>query len=103
MGWTTALPGVTLAEATTGRPGPDAWTNRLVRLVGRTLPCDERVGRAAGAFRSAALARRSGASGIDAIVAAVAEASAPSIVLTTDPGDLDGLLARTVRTQVIGG
>src|SRR5436309_5942590 len=81
MGWRTAVPAVTLAEATTGRPGPDAPTNRLIRQVGHTLPCDERLGRAAGVLRSIALARRSGASAIDAIVAAVVVASTPSIVL----------------------
>ena len=93
LGWRTAVPAVTLAEATTGRPGPDAPTNRLIRQVGHTILCDERLGRAAGVLRTAALARRSGASGIDAIVAAVAEANAPSIVLTTDPDDLEILLA----------
>ena len=102
LGWRTAVPAVTLAEATTGRPGPDAQTNRLIRQVGHTIPCDEQLGRSAGVLRTAALARRPGASSIDAIVAAVAAANAPSIVLTTDPDDIGGLLARTGRSQVIG-
>jgi predicted nucleic acid-binding protein len=100
-GWLTTIPAVTLAEVATGRGHRDVATDRLVRQVGGTVPCDDRMARQAGALRSNASKGKQAPSAIDAIVAAVAEDRQPSIVLTTDPADMAALLARAERAAVL--
>jgi predicted nucleic acid-binding protein len=101
MGWPTAIPAVTLAEATTGRAHRDARTNLLIRQVGGTVPCDDLMARQAGALRFTVSRAARAPSGIDAIVAAVAQDRQPSMVLTTDPADMTALLSRTGRVAVL--
>lgn len=100
-GWRSCVPAVTLAEVVTGRPREDAATNLLLRHVGHVIACDEALGRAAGARRFAIGRRPVVPSSIAAIVAAVAAANQPSIVLTTDPDDLGLLLADEPRAMVV--
>jgi predicted nucleic acid-binding protein len=72
-----------------------------LKRVDNTIPCDEALGKRAGALRAAVDRGVRGPSGIDAIVAAVAATFRPSIVLTTDPDDLSALLALVPDVTVI--
>src|SRR5437868_3916418 len=99
-----AAPGIRVPErcrpprAPAGRPRSDVPVGRLLRQVSDTVVCDERLAGAGGALR--ARARGSARpSGIDAIVAAVAVARQPSVVLTTDPDDLSALLAAAMLVR----
>ena len=101
-GWTVCIPAVTLAEVISGRPKTDAAIERLVKGVANTVDCGEALAKAAGALRT--MSRRPSAalpSGIDAIVAAVAVANQPAIVLTTDVDDMIKLLASAPTATVI--
>ena len=100
-GWRSCIPVVTLAEIITGRAHEDATINLLARQVDSTVDCDDRLARAAGSLRFACHGTAT-PSGTDSIVAAVAEANQPSIVLTTDPDDLSALLARAEQAMVVG-
>ena len=92
------LPAAVIAEGLlTGHPGRDYHTRRLLELVA-VADVDRNLGLAAGALRSAAIA--SGPvhipSGVDAIVAAVADSLAagdPVQVITSDEEDLGLLLS----------
>jgi predicted nucleic acid-binding protein len=85
------IPTVTLSEAITGRP-QDAPVNQLVNRIG-TVDTDEATARRAGQLRFGV--ERSGSrrtpTGIDAIVAAHADAQ-EAVVFTSDPPDLRRLL-----------
>ena len=99
-GWTTCIPAVTLAEILTGRPRSDAAVNLLLKQVDALVDCDEPTARLAGILRAGArISPRP--SGIDAIVAAVASATQPSIVLTTDPADLRALLHDAPEAEIV--
>ena len=102
-GWTVCIPAVTLAEVVTGRPGNDVPIDRLVKRVANTVPCGEGLAKAAGVLRTGyRRAKEDSPSGIDAIVAAVAAANQPSIVLTTDIDDFRSLLVSAELASVIG-
>lgn len=95
--WPPVVPSIVLVEATSGRSGPDANTNRLLRTcdVAEVLP--ERTARRAAELRHLA---RTG-SAVDAVLVAVAEPGGS--VLTGDPDDLGALADRAdqVAIQVV--
>ena len=102
-GWMVCIPAVTLAEVVTGRARNDAPIERLVKRVANTASCGEVIAKAAGVLRARHRSpSKDSPSGIDAIVAAVAAAHQPSIVLTTDVDDFRSLLASTGLASVIG-
>jgi predicted nucleic acid-binding protein len=78
------VPSVIVAETVRGNGPRDAPVNHVLASVDDIALLAERVARDAG--RRLASARRSDT--IDAIVVAEAAARAPSVVFTTDPGDL---------------
>ena len=101
-GWTICIPAVTLTEVVTGRAKTDAAIERLVKQVANTVPCGEGLAKAAGVLRTRSRRPNKDApSGIDAIVAAVAVANQPSIVLTTDVDDMRSLLLTADLATVI--
>jgi predicted nucleic acid-binding protein len=99
-GWVPMIPTVVLAEAISGRP-TDAPVNRVVKQIG---PVDTTPPTARLAGRLRHVVKRSGArripGGIDAIVAAHAAEVGVGVVFTTDPTDLQRLLADTPRVLV---
>src|SRR5262245_25565942 len=102
-GWMVCIPAVTLAEVITGRARNDAPVERLLKQVANTAPCGEATAKAAGVLRTRCRrANQDAPSGIDAIVAAVAADSQPSIILTTDVDDFRSLLVSTELVSVIG-
>jgi predicted nucleic acid-binding protein len=95
------IPTPVLVEATTGDAGRDAEVNRILRGLERAAGVlrapDEATARLAGRLRF----RARGDDGIDALVAAAAASEAsPSVVLTSDPGDLSRLLADQPQVAV---
>lgn len=90
------LPAAVLAEGLlTGHPGRDHHVRRLLNLV-KVCDVDELLGLAAGKLRTLAIAggARPPPSGVDAIVAAVADAAGVDVqVITSDPKDMAALLA----------
>lgn len=95
------LPAVVLAESTTGHGPRDAEVNRVLGVLAELPNCivnvDEPIARRAGALRHAARSD----DGIDAIVAAVAVGDgSPAVVLTSDPRDLERLLAADPQVKV---
>ena len=76
--------------------------NILVNYADNTIDCDEYLARVAGVLRSGPSKRKHVPSGIDAIVAAVAASAQPSLLLTTDPEDMELLLANQPGVVVIG-
>jgi predicted nucleic acid-binding protein len=101
-GWTVCIPAAALAEVITGRAKTDAPIERLIKQVGNTLDCGERLAKAAGVLRTKAVRRKKlPPSGIDAIVAAATVACQPSIVLTTDADDVGALLVAAELATVI--
>ena len=92
------VPAAVLAEGVlTGHPGRDHHVRKLLGLVS-VIEVDGPLGHAAGALRVGAI--RDGIdpppSGVDAIVAATANAAAAGdeiTVVTSDPGDIAALLA----------
>jgi predicted nucleic acid-binding protein len=102
-GWVPLVPAAVLAEALTGKPGPDARANQLLASLGDDGigTCTESVGRKAAALRRPAL-RRATPSGVDAIVAAHAADATPSaVVMTDDPDDLEALVTGLERVEVL--
>ena len=99
------IPAAALAEVITGRAKTDAPIERLIKQVGNTMDCGERLAKVAGVLRTKAIRCKklppSGPSGIEAIVAAATVACQPSIVLTTDPDDMGALLAAAELATVI--
>ena len=104
-GWAVCIPAAALAEVITGRAKTDAPIERLIKQVGNTMDCGEKLAKAAGVLRTKAIRRKkvhpSGPSGIDAIVAAATVACQPSIVLTTDADDMGALLVAAELATVI--
>lgn len=103
------LPAVVLAESVmTGHPGHDYHVGRLLDLV-TIADTDASTGHAAGALRRAA--KRAGMkpppSGVDAVVAAVADAGAAhdeAVIVTSDGGDfqiLGSLATNAARLSVL--
>ena len=96
------VPTPVLVEATTGDAGRDAETNRILKVLGRSasalLPPDEATARDAGRRRYRARTD----DGVDALVAAAAAGDGtPCVLLTSDPGDLELLLADDPHVAVV--
>ena len=95
------VPTPVLAECTTGNPARDAEVNRVLAILGRYARAfaapDEATARLAGSLRYAARSD----DGIDALVAAeAARVSSSTVLLTSDPNDLERLLLRTAHVSV---
>jgi hypothetical protein len=95
------VPTPVLSECTTGSPARDAEVNRVLGVLERFgngfIAPDEATARLAGTLRFMA----STDDGIDALVAAEsARATIPTVVLTSDPGDLERLLSRSPHVSV---
>ncbi len=86
------IPAPVLAECITGKPR-DAPVNRVIPSAETVLPTTEPIARTAGALRYlAALSRAT----VDAIIVATALHSDPkSIILTSDPDDLQLLASHS--------
>lgn len=90
------VPAAVLAEGLfTGNPAHDVPVHRFLQMASIT-DITERLGRHAGALRQATVGRNGGPhpSGVDAIVAAVADqhaAGAHVVIVTSDPDDLGAL------------
>jgi predicted nucleic acid-binding protein len=96
------VPTPVLVEATTGESGRDAEVNRVLQVLQRATGVlsapDEATARRAGRLRYGARTD----DGIDALVAAAALVDdRPCIVLTTDPRDLEELLADYPQVAVV--
>lgn len=95
------VPAVTVAEVVRGGPG-DAKVNRVIK-ASDVVAADEALARSAGALLGRARSRAT----IDAFVAATAAAALSRLaasrcfVLSSDPADLEALLADKPEVQVI--
>lgn len=102
--WPALVPTVVLTESLTGDHRRDFGVNRLVRAC-QVCPVDELLAREAARLRTAT-GRAGMISVVDALVAALASASADgtdSVVLTSDPGDLTLLAEHAVLPfRVVG-
>lgn len=87
------VPTVTVVESTTGRQREDARINQLLRRVVADS-CTLDRSRQAAALRFRCLRT---VSAVDAVVAATAADRTRATVVTSDPDDLQALLANTVR------
>lgn len=83
--WPPVVPSVVVVESVTGRPGPDANTNRLLKTCEIVTELAESTARRAALLRF----RAKHGSAVDAIVIATAEPAGR--VLTGDPRDLRAL------------
>ncbi len=92
--WPPVVPSVVLVESVTGRPGPDANTNRLLKTCDIVTEVPERTARRAARLRF--LAKQGSA--VDALVIAFAEPG--GLVLTGDPGDLRALAGHSEQVRV---
>lgn len=84
----TIIPMVVIAETTRGNGPRDAAVNLVLAQAGVVALLDEADARLAGEL----LGRANSSSTIDALVAAEAIRRSPSLVLTSDPDDLNELL-----------
>lgn len=85
--WPPVVPSVVIVESVTGRPGPDANTDRLLKTCDIVTGATEQTARRAAALRF----RSKHGSAVDALVIAIAEPAGR--VLTGDPKDLRALAA----------
>jgi len=92
--WPPVVPSVVVVESVTGRPGPDANTNRLLKTCDIVTELPEPTARRAALLRY----RSTHGSAVDAIVVAVAEPGGR--VLTGDPKDLRALAGHADRVAV---
>ncbi len=101
--WVSIVPAVILLEALTGDSARDAPENRLIKKLDNTVPCDEVQARVGARMRQRQSKGGRGdvPSGVDAAVAALAEISAPSVILTTDPDDLSALTDDSPMVRVV--
>jgi len=83
--WPPVVPSMVVVESVTGRPGPDANTNRLLKTCDIVTEVPEQTARRAAGLRF----RSKHGSAVDALVIATAEPAGR--VLTGDPGDLRAL------------
>ena len=95
------VPTPILVESTTSDGGRDAEVNRILGVLQRAVAVleapDEMTARRAGRLRFMA----GSDDGIDALVASAAVADrSPAVLLTSDPGDLERLLAGEPQVQV---
>lgn len=99
--WPAQVPSVVLTEALTGDHRRDFHTNRLLRAC-QVRAVDEPQGRAGARLRGAT-GRAPTISAVDAVVAALAEARAGAVVLTTDPSDLRALAEQAASPITVVG
>lgn len=92
--WPPVVPSVVIVESVTGRPGPDANTNRLLKTCDIVTEIPERTARRAAHLRF----RAKQGSSVDALMIALAEPGGQ--VLTGDPGDLRALAAHAEQVRV---
>lgn len=92
--WPPVVPSAVVVESVTGRPGPDANTNRFLAMCEVVTDLPVPMARRAAHLRF--LARRG--STVDAIVVAAAEPS--GTVLTGDIGDLGALAAHAADVHI---
>ena len=92
--WPPLVPSVVVVESVTGRAGPDANTNRLLKTCDIVTEVAEGTARRAAALRFGA----GRGSAVDAVVVATAEPAGS--VLTGDPADLRALAARADQVAV---
>ena len=99
--WPAQVPSVVLTEALTGDHRRDFHTNGLLRAC-QVRAVDEPQGRAGARLRGAT-GRAATISAVDAVVAALAEARAGAVVLTTDPSDLRALAEQAASPITVVG
>jgi hypothetical protein len=92
--WPPLVPSVVLVEALTGRAGPDANTNRLLKTCEIVTEVSEKTARRAAHMRF----RSKHGSAVDAIVIATAEPGGSA--LTGDPVDLEALASHADHVTV---
>lgn len=92
--WPPVVPSVVVVESVTGRPGPDASTNRLLKTCDIVTELPERTARRAAWLRF----RAKQGSAVDALVVAWAEPGGG--VLTGDPEDLGSFASHADQVQV---
>ena len=95
------VPTPVLSECTTGSAARDAEVNRILASLNRfgdaLVAPDEATARLAGSLRFAARTD----DGIDALVAAEAAREArPTVLLTSDPDDLERLLSKAPNVTI---
>lgn len=95
------LPAVVAAEVITGRASDAGVYRAMKRLVAEPISLEFAVRAGELRERAGRARRKKRDPTVDAIVAAVAIARAPSVVLTGDPDDL-GLLTEGHDVRVIG-
>jgi predicted nucleic acid-binding protein len=96
-GYVAVIPTPVLAQVHRG--GRDrAHVDRVVNMVDALLPTSELVARRAGELQ----AKAGTSDAVEAIVAAEALASVPTLVLTSDPGDLKRLLEGEPESERAG-
>ena len=95
--WPPLVPSVVVVESVTGRPGPDANTNRLLKTCDILTDLSEETARRAASLRH----RAKHGSAVDAVVVALAQPGGN--VLTGDPTDIGALAehARDVRVATV--
>lgn len=89
--WPPQVPTVVLTEALTGDHRRDFHENQLLALC-QIRPVTEQVAREAARLRTATR-RAASISAVDAVVAALALGYPDPVVLTSDPDDLQALVA----------
>ena len=92
--WPPIVASVVVVESVTGRPGPDANTNRLLKTCDIVTELAEPTARRAAQLRF----RAKRGSAVDAVVVATAEPGGR--VLTGVPGDLRALAAHADHVTV---
>lgn len=92
--WPPVVPSVVVVESVTGRSGPDANTNRLLKTCDIVTDLPEATARRAAWLRF----RAKRGSAVDALVIAWAEPG--GLVLTGDPDDLRALASHADRVEV---
>lgn len=89
--WPPQVPTVVLTEALTGDHRRDFRANQLLRMC-QIRPVSEELARTAAGLRTAT-GRAASISATDAVVAALAVGYPEPVVLTSDPEDLNALVA----------
>jgi predicted nucleic acid-binding protein len=97
--WPAQVPAVVLTEALTGDHRRDFQTNRLLRAC-QVREVEETQAREAARLRTAT-GRAGTVSAVDAVVAAFASARPNGVVLTSDPLDLQSLVAHAASPVLV--
>lgn len=86
-----------LTECLTGDHRRDFTVNRFLKVC-HIREVDETLGRVAAGLRSQT--RRAGVSAVDALVVALAARDGAATVFTSDPADLNALVAQTHEVRI---